>query len=180
MPKWKHICRLQKQQSQKTLKISYKEILTSETGVTLIELLAAIAILGVIIALAGSIHLFGQRQFQSQTKSAGQANDLNHAMTEMSTDLRRYSANQVEVSTGSIVVKNNADETISSYQKTGNKLMHDNAVLIDFVSSFSAEMISDQGIQIKISVHSNEAGVEAKDYQTTIYFRVDSPAATEP
>lgn len=180
MPKWKHICRLQKQRSQKTLKSGHKEALKSETGVTLIELLAAIAILGIVIALAGSIHLFGQRQFQSQTKSAGQANDLNHAMTEMSTDLRRYSANQVEVSSNSIVVKNNADETISSYQKIGNKLMHDNAVLIDYVSSFSAEMISEQGIQIKISIRSNEPGVEAKDYQTTIYFRVNSPSATEP
>jgi prepilin-type N-terminal cleavage/methylation domain-containing protein len=176
--RWRHICRSRNQ--QKNRNPQQNNLLRCEAGVTLIELIAAIAILGVIIALAGSIHLFGQRQFRSQTKSAGQANDLNHAMTEISTDLRRYSANQVEVSANSITVKNSSDEVISSYEKIGGKLMHNNAELIDFVSSFSAEKIADQGVQIEISVHSNEAGIETKDYQTTIYFRVNSPTATEP
>ncbi|MDD2427757.1 MAG: type II secretion system protein, partial [Eubacteriales bacterium] len=64
MHKWKHICRSQKQRQKQ---IQHKS-LKSEAGFTLVELLAAISILGIVIVLAGSVHLFGQRQFRSQSK----------------------------------------------------------------------------------------------------------------
>ncbi|NLC25961.1 MAG: prepilin-type N-terminal cleavage/methylation domain-containing protein, partial [Fastidiosipila sp.] len=179
MRKWKHICHSKKRQSSRSPKI---QLLNNEAGVTLVELLAAIAILGIVIALAGSVHIFGQRQFRSQTKSANQTNDLSHALTVMSTDLRRYNANQVRVTeNGEIEVSNylnSEDGYVLTYYVSNKKLLYKGTVLIDDVSHFYAKKIDNKGIHIEISVSSTDPGVEAKNYQTTIYFRAESPETT--
>lgn len=181
MRKWKRIFHSKKSQIRRLPKI---QLLKSEAGVTLVELLAAIAILGIVIALAGSVHIFGQRQFRSQTESANQANDLSHAMTVMSTDLRRYAADQVRVTENDendeIEILNSEGEYVRTYYVSNEKLLYKGTVLIDYVSSFSAKKIDDKGIHlhIEISVDSTAPGVEAKDYQTTIYFRAESPETT--
>ena len=144
---------------------------------TLVELLAAIAILGIIIALAGSVHIFGQRQFRSQTESAKQANDMSYALSVISTDLRRYSPGEVMV-TGEnvIVILNEAGEPIPRYRTEGNKLMQGDAVLMNYVSSFIAKDVfyeADEnpvGVDIEIIINSTSPGVQAKNYQTTICF----------
>lgn len=174
--KWKVICRSQKQQNHYPLKL---QVLKSEAGFTLVELLAAISILGIVIVLAGSVHLFGQRQFRSQSKSADQSNDLSYAMTEMTTELRRYAPDEIDVENNviSIVDKTTLPETTTPlYYVENNKLMHNGSVLIDYVSTFLAEEVPDSagnpaGVKITINVHDTEPGVEAKDYLTTIYFR---------
>ena len=173
MRKWKPFCHLRKR---------LKALLKNETGVTLVELLAAIAILGLVIALAGSVHIFGQRQFLSQTESAGQANDLSHALTVMSTDLRRYSPGQVQIGeSGAIEILDEAGEFVPRYRTEGNKLMQGDAVLIDYVSEFIAIYVYDEtdenivGVDISIIVNSASPGVEAKTYQTEIYFRGAQP-----
>ncbi len=163
MQKWKPFCHLRKR---------LKPLLKSEAGVTLVELLAAIAILGIIIALAGSVHIFGQRQFRSQTESAKQANDMNYALSVISADLRRHSPGEVNVTEDAIEILSENGEVVQKYRKSGNKLMQSEAVLIDYVRSFSAGTTTDgKGIHIEILIDSISLGVEAKKYQTTIYFR---------
>ena len=170
MPKWKLICHSKLQKK--------KQVLKNEAGVTLVELLASIAILGIIIALAGSVHIFGQRQFRSQTESANQANDISYALSVMSTDLRRHSSDEVNITeTGVIEILDGTGAFVPTYMNSGNKLMQSGTVLIDYISSFSATKTSDgKGVHIIISINSTSPGVEAKDYQTTIYFRGAKPS----
>ena len=170
MPKWKLICHSKLQKK--------KQVLKNEAGVTLVELLASIAILGIIIALAGSVHIFGQRQFRNQTESAKQANDISYAMSVMSTDLRRHSADEVNVTgTGVIEIMNEDGEAVLTYRKSGHKLVNRVAVMIEYVTEFTAEeLVDSEGILIKVSIQSDKAGVEAKNYQTTIYFRGAKPS----
>lgn len=163
MQKWKPFCHLRKK---------LKPLLKNEAGVTLVELLAAIAILGIIIALAGSIHIFGQRQFRNQTESANQTNDISYALSVMSTDLRRHSPGEVNVTEDVIKILDENGEVVQSYRESGNKLMQSDVELINYVRSFSAETTADgKGIHIEIFIDSTSPGVEAKKYQTTIYFR---------
>ena len=56
MQKWKRGCR---SVQQKISKIS----LRNESGMTLVELLASIALLSVVLSLVGAVNLFGQRQY---------------------------------------------------------------------------------------------------------------------
>ncbi len=157
MQKWKRNCRLRKM----TLK--------NEQGISLVELLAALAIFSLVILLAGSIHIFGQKQFIGQTASANQANDLSYAMTIMSTDIRKESAENVTVSADGSEIRI-ADKTVYSY--SGGSLLLNGTVLIGSVSSFSAlKNEEEESLEIKISLWDQFPGVIAKNYQTKIYFR---------
>lgn len=63
--------------------------LKAEEGITLVELLASIAILSLVILLVGSVHIFGQTQFISQTETASQSNDLRYSLSLVSRDVRQ-------------------------------------------------------------------------------------------
>ena len=140
-----------------------KNKLNAESGVTLIELLAVLSILSVFILLAGSIHIFGQKQFTSQTQSASQANDFSYALTDMTTELRKYKPGDVSVE-GNIIKVNNGIE----YKQLGTELVRNNSVIASSVGSFTATKYTDR-IEIKIEA-TNQTAAD-KDYHTTIYFR---------
>ena len=75
--------------------------LKSEEGITLIELMASLAILSIVILLVGSVHIFGQTQFINQTERASQSNDLRYSLSLVSRDVRQ----------AGLVVKDHENET---------------------------------------------------------------------
>ena len=75
--------------------------LKSEEGITLIELMASLAILSIVILLVGSVHIFGQTQFINQTETASQSNDLRYSLSLVSRDVRQ----------AGLVVKDHENET---------------------------------------------------------------------
>lgn len=146
-----------------------QKILSDETGITLVELLAAISILSIVILLAGSVHLFGQRQFIEQANSASQENDMSYALTVMTTDLRKLRPTEEEI----IVTSESIEVTDRySYKLENQNLKKESAVLVEgvngeFTGIFNDELI--EGVHIKIH---NDTGVgSSKEYETTIYFR---------
>lgn len=175
MRKWKLTCpSRQKTENKQSTLLHYKIFLQNEAGITLVELLAALAIMSLVFLLVGAIHIFGQQQFRSQSESAHQANDLSYALTAMTSDLRRHAFNQVEVTENTITVQN-GDGSTSTYSLTNGKLMHDDVVLIDNVSRFNAEKSSDEKVlNLSLGISSNEPGVMDKDYETSIYFRAEA------
>lgn len=154
MQKWKQDC------------LSLKHRLNKdESGITLVELLAALSILSVVILLAGAIHMFGQRQFINQAESASQANDLSYALTVMSTDLRKQDPAQVIVNEeGNKVTV--ADGT--EYYVSNNQLYKGNTVLAKSVDTLKVEKIEGA---LKIILQSSSRSSQNKKYETTIYFR---------
>ena len=58
---------------------------------TLIELLASIALLSVVLSLVGAVHLFGQRQYLTQSYSASQSNDFALQLAIISKEVRKAS-----------------------------------------------------------------------------------------
>lgn len=145
----------------------------NERGITLVELLAALSILSVVILLAGSIHLFGQRQFITQTDSANQANDFSYAMTVMTTELRKQKPENVEVTPGIIKI-NNED----SFYQEGNKLKGLGTNIAESVSRFNPVMLEDK-TGVEISIESTNQMAANKKYQTTIYFRGEPDEQTD-
>lgn len=154
MQKWKQDYLSQKQRLNK-----------DESGITLVELLAAISILFVVILLAGAIHMFGQRQFIHQTESASQANDLSYALTVMSTDLRKQEPAQVIVNEEGNKISV-ADGT--EYYVLDNQLYKGNTVLAKSVDTLRVEKIEEA---LKIILQSSSQSNQNKKYETTIYFR---------
>lgn len=157
-----------------------KAKLKDETGITLVELLAVLVLMSLVIALGGAIHIFGQKQFRAQTESASQNNDYSYAMTLMSSDLRKVPLSEV----ASGITLNDDPQVIKIeggpiYSYTGNQLTRNNEVIIDNLRAkpiiqfgyIGDETSAIDRIEIKLKQINNEAGLNNKDYQTTIYFR---------
>lgn len=137
--------------------------LKEETGITLVELLAAISILSIVIVLAGSVHMFGQRQFIDQTKSASQANDMNYALTVMTTDLRKLKTDDVKVEENKIFI----NESLL-YSVKDNKLRKADQILASNIDN-QAFMKDTEGITITLKT--TDQIRPKKKYETKIYFR---------
>ncbi|SFC41220.1 prepilin-type N-terminal cleavage/methylation domain-containing protein [Alkalibacterium subtropicum] len=159
MQKWRHACLLKK---RLTNSVNWK----SDKGITLVELLASLAILSVVILLAGSVHLFGQRQFISQTESASQANNMSYALSVMSRDLRKEEGETVTVSDGGTKITTGTG-LIFAYN--GSEILKNGSTLIDSVSSMTVKKNSEDSIEIKIESQSPQS--QTRTYKTTIYFR---------
>ena len=162
MQKWKRGCR---SVQQKISKIS----LRNESGMTLVELLASIALLSVVLSLVGAVHLFGQRQYLAQSYSAGQSNDFAYTLSVISREVRKTSFADVTVSeSGDALLIDGAE----AFSQQGEQLVkNDGQVLAedveDFVATADAETKS-----ITIALKSmSEMNSKPKEYQTTIYFR---------
>ena len=163
MLKLSHACHSKRIQTNN--KIQWK----SDKGITLIELLASLAILSIVILLAGSVNIFGQKQFINQTQSASQANDMSYALSVMSRDLRKEEAGAVsvtEVEDGKEITTNSG--LTFTYINSKNQLRKNGTVLVDAISSAEFEKNDNN---IKIILKNNSPQVKDKSYQTTIYFR---------
>ncbi|WP_368646301.1 PilW family protein [Alkalibacterium putridalgicola] len=170
MLKWKrdyHLLQVQKPKHKVPLRMIWKK----DDGITLVELLASLAILSVVILLVGSVHIFGQRQFVNQTESASQANDLTYALSVMSRDLRKQEAATVSLNeTSNQILINDA----ALFTHVGTDLKKGSEVLSSRVSN--AEFVINmkdaekESLTIILSSTGNQQN-QSNKYQTTIYFR---------
>lgn len=128
-------------------------------------MLAAISILSVVILLAGSIHIFGQRQFIAQSESAAQANDMSHALTVMTTDLRKLDSEKVTVENENKIIVDN----VAIYSVENRQLKKGDIVLAEEVTAQFIKDENENSIRIIIE-NIVESGLKKK-YETTIYFR---------
>lgn len=141
-----------------------QKLLNDEAGITLVELLAAISILSIVILLAGSIHIFGQRQFIEQTKSASHANDLSYAMTVMTTDLRKKESGKIKVENGNEIHIDGSQV----FYIVNNQLFKEGEILANNVGN-QAFIKDEEGITITLKTV--EPVKPQKKYETRIYFR---------
>lgn len=148
--------------------------LKSESGVTLVELLASLSILMIVILLAGSINIFGQRQFVNQTKSAEIANDLSYALNIMSSDLRRQSLNNVYIDNNKIYIKTDEQDEFSTSPTYSvnerNQLIKNDTVIADSISELETKF-DDSNTAIEIILKSMPQHTPQKVYSTKVTFR---------
>ena len=146
-------------------KNNLKNSLRNESGMTLVELLASIALLSVVLSLVGAVHLFGQKQYLAQSYSAGQSNDFAYTMSVISKEVRKTSFADVTVSeseSGDAILTVDAE----AFSQQGEQLVKNNdQVLADGVADFTVELNATEK-SVAIVLKSPE-----KEYQTKIYLR---------
>lgn len=134
----------------------------SESGFTLVELLATLAILSLVIILAGSIHIFGQKQFIQQSEQVSQINDLRYIMASIEQDVRQTPKEEIKFEEDLIVGE-------STYSQQGTALYKNSEILSDQISSFDVTLSEDK---IDISLSSTMNGKKDQEVVSTIiYFR---------
>jgi prepilin-type N-terminal cleavage/methylation domain-containing protein len=136
----------------------------NEKGITLVELLAALALLSIILILASSIHLFTQNQMNNQIQAVQSESDVSLAISTITKNIR---------SASSVTVKNNVltvitTSTTNVYQLNGTSLTKNNQPIITGIKQFvlTPDTPSDH---VTITITSNE--VNPTTLTTTIYYR---------
>ncbi|MCC3356544.1 prepilin-type N-terminal cleavage/methylation domain-containing protein [Bacillus sp. REN16] len=130
-------------------------------GVTLIELLAVLALLTLILTLATSVHLFGQRQTSNQTSQIENQANVRLAINILTREIRK--ANSVEVSNNVL----NIDGTI--YKLENNAITKKGSALVSSIKDL--QVIKNKNkIQIDITSISDKNDQEVT-LSTKIYIR---------
>ncbi|WP_321434358.1 PilW family protein [Trichococcus flocculiformis] len=162
MQKWKRGCRSVQQKISKTS-------LRNESGMTLVELLASIALLSVVLSLVGAVHLFGQKQYLAQSYSAGQSNDFAYTMSVISKEVRKTSFADVTVSeSGDALLIGGAE----AFSQQGEQLVKNNdQVLANGVADFTVELNATEKSVAIVLESMAKYNNQSKEYQTKIYLR---------
>lgn len=162
MHKWKRGCRSVQQKISKTS-------LRNESGMTLVELLASIALLSVVLSLVGAVHLFGQKQYLAQSYSAGQSNDFAYTLSVISKEVRKEPFSSIAISEDGEIL---SIKSVEVFRKQGAELLkNDGEVLADGVDKFKVTLNdADKSVTIEL-ISIPKYNNQSKKYQTKIYLR---------
>lgn len=162
MHKWKRGCRSVQQNN-------LKNSLRNESGMTLVELLASIALLSVVLSLVGAVHLFGQKQYLAQSYSAGQSNDFAYTLSVISKEVRKEPFSSIAVSEDGEIL---SIKSVEVFRKQGAELLKNDAeVLADGVDKFKVTLNdADKSVTIEL-ISIPKYNNQSKKYQTKIYLR---------
>src|SRR5699024_9984876 len=139
----------------------------------LIELLAAIALTSIVLALLGSAHLFAQKQYQNQTTDIDHHREVRLALSSVTQDLRTVTSSDVLYEDNLLTIGEN------SYQldESSNEIKANGSTLAKGIEFFEVELCTssnlcdaEEHIMIKIESIANQQGKKAS-LSTTIYFR---------
>ncbi|TCK98691.1 prepilin-type N-terminal cleavage/methylation domain-containing protein [Natranaerovirga hydrolytica] len=104
----------------------YKKYVNNPQGVTLIEIILVIAIMGLIAVLAYPMLTLSHRVFSTQLEESFERNDVRNASTYLSNDIR-YSKTEPTVSEGEygqiLEVMNQEGEAVKYYINSNNRLV---------------------------------------------------------
>ncbi|HJF32401.1 MAG TPA: prepilin-type N-terminal cleavage/methylation domain-containing protein [Sporosarcina psychrophila] len=139
-----------------------KKYLRSEKGLSLVEVLAVIIIGSLIMLLISNIHLFGQKQYKSQSEKSRHLYDVTYAAKVITKEIRKADekgiANVGSKSdhiklTDSIEYKyNSADKTIENKDRTILVKDIEKFVVSRSDSQIKLEIISKTGEKVKTNI----------------------------
>jgi prepilin-type N-terminal cleavage/methylation domain-containing protein len=134
-----------------------------QKGVTLVELLAVLALVCTVMLLISNVHLFGQKQFSSQSKQVQHESNVRYAMNVITREIRTSPPQTISVSNNRIETSNGA------FRLQGTTLFKDDKVLEEGIAEFTVEQ---NGNEIVISMKSvpNQSD-KTSSLSTNLYIR---------
>lgn len=140
----------------------------NEKGITLVELLAVFAISGVVVMSIIGVHIFTQKQFQTQSDDANHLTDITIAMKEITKDVRTLELIIPESSTEvheKIEFVDGADYKV--YELVDDVLYKNNHPYIYDIQTFKIEFEDKDYEAITIEIRS----VTGQQLETTLVVR---------
>ncbi|WP_245208202.1 prepilin-type N-terminal cleavage/methylation domain-containing protein [Sediminibacillus dalangtanensis] len=136
--------------------------MTNDKGFTLVELLAVLALLGLIIILAGSVTWFGQNQYTSQLEETKQQAEVRLALKQITKDVRQAD---------SLTVTNNQlklDEVV--YRLNAGHLLRNGRMVAEGISDFQVEP-TEQGAGVTLQIKGASDSHQLSEVSTVLYIR---------
>lgn len=130
----------------------------NQTGLTLLEILAATVLLGLIISSVFGLLISGNKSFDRQSNENRQLNELSYVLKQITKDVRQSST--VQLSSNSIAL----DTATYSFDENTQSLIRSGQVLSSSIKSFQVTQNTNQ-LYIQIT---NKLG---KTVQTTVVLR---------
>lgn len=135
----------------------------NQKGVTLIELLAAIALLSVVLLLANSLHIFGQNQMTNQTTEIQNQSNVRLAMEIITKQIRK--ASTINVDSNGVLTLDNTD----IYKLDNNSLTKNSQPLVTNLQTFNIQY---DGSKVIITIADlPNTNTPQTTLSTTIYIR---------
>lgn len=132
-------------------------------GITLVELLAAITIGGILMVLIMSIFSNGQNQYSSQTAKAEQLTDIRYAAKVITKEIRK--AEKIKVNSTSLELGIDSP-VIFAY--SNNKILQNGSILVSEIEGF---LVLKEGRTLKIKIVSSEQKGNSQNIETEIFIR---------
>lgn len=139
-------------------------MLKNNRGVTLLELISAIALLSTVLILANSFHLFGQKQMNNQTSQIENQENVRYALNVLTKEIR--SADKVETSEDDLIL-NHSDQY--KLDLTTNTLTKNNISLVTGIKQFTVTNENNK-VNLTISSVPDKLG-QSVTLSTVIYVR---------
>ncbi|MDQ0232810.1 prepilin-type N-terminal cleavage/methylation domain-containing protein [Metabacillus malikii] len=146
-------------------------MIKNNKGVTLVELLAALALLTLILLLANSFHLFGQKQMIDQSKTIQEQANIRLVMNILSNEVR---TGKVEVPVKNNTLKITTNNKTNIYKLESNKITRNDEPIVDKIGVFNVKSTGTTRPEITIDITSlpdNKGKTES--ISTVIHSRVD-------
>lgn len=137
----------------------------NEHGFTLIEVLSTLALLSLIILLASSVNLFGQKQVINQTKEIQNQANVRLALNIITKEIRSVSPQNITVSNNILTIETKKNTT-NVYKLENSTLKKNGQAMISDIQKFDLSTTSDS---ITISITAQTTPPE--NLTTTIYYR---------
>lgn len=126
-----------------------RQLLKSERGLTVIEVIVALSLLMIIFLVIGTVHLFGQRQFDQQANHVDIQSNMRVASKWISTDARK-SANFEFNHCGQLTfISPNIKYTYHAEDQT---ILRDGAVIAEKIASFCPDFSEQNPNEQKFTV----------------------------
>lgn len=135
--------------------------MNNEKGVTLVELLLALAIISMILLLIGNVQLFGQKQFTSQNKNIDQQANVRLAAKMITKEIRK--ANEVEIDGNTLKIGDDV------FELKGTDIEKNGEAIIHHIDDLKFTPLND-GITLEITSIEDSNG-KKESISTTIYTR---------
>ncbi|WP_161993100.1 prepilin-type N-terminal cleavage/methylation domain-containing protein [Sediminibacillus terrae] len=136
--------------------------MTNNKGFTLVELLAVLALLGLIITLAGSVSWFGQKQYTNQLEETKQQSEVRLALKQITKDVRQAD---------SLTVTNNQlelDEIV--YRLEDGLLLRDGRMVAEGIADFLVKS-TERGTGVKLKIKGASDAHQLSEVSTVLYIR---------
>ncbi len=129
-------------------------MLSNKKGVTLLELIIALAIMSIIMAVCFSVFSYGMKGYQRKTANVDSQIDVRYVLSYLNREIRR--AEHVEVNTNILKL---TDETgnITEYKLNGDEIIKNATTIVDGINTFMVTMNGDK-IEIFIESVENSSG----------------------
>lgn len=145
-----------------------KKYLNNERGLTLVEILAVIIIGSIIMLLISNVHLFGQKQYKSQSEKSRHLFDVTYAAKVITKEIRK--AEKVMLKDNILTVTlNDTNETV--FELRNDAILKNTSPFVLGISEFMIIPADDNKRKLKIKINSLEQNGKNESIETEIYLR---------